>query len=56
MSRQDIFNAANYEQVILRLKKGEKEKLLEVAKQNNYSMNKFIYEAVQDKIKQLEGE
>ncbi|MEK3944968.1 MULTISPECIES: transcriptional regulator [unclassified Paenibacillus] len=47
---KDKYNAANYDQVKLWVKKGDREKIDAVAKQLDKSRNAFILEAIEEKI------
>lgn len=47
---KDKYNAANYDQVKLWVKKGDKERIEAAAKAADMSRNAFILEAVEEKI------
>ncbi|MEK3771081.1 transcriptional regulator [Paenibacillus sp. FSL R5-0887] len=47
---KDKYNAANYDQVKLWVKKGDRERIDAVAKQLDKSRNAFILEAIEEKI------
>ncbi|KHL94583.1 ribbon-helix-helix protein, CopG family [Paenibacillus sp. LMG 31459] len=47
---KDKYNAANYDQVKLWVKKGDKERIDAAAKAADMSRNAFILEAVEEKI------
>ena len=44
------FNKENYDRVILSIPKGEKEVIKEFAKAQGKSLNKFVYEAIREKM------
>lgn len=48
---KDKYNAANYDQVKIWVKKGDRERIDAVAKQFDMSRNAFIMEAIEEKIK-----
>lgn len=47
---KDKYNAANYDQVKLWVKKGDRERIDAEAKQHDKSRNAFILEAIEEKI------
>jgi uncharacterized protein (DUF1778 family) len=47
---KDKYNAANYDQVKLWVRKGDRERIDAVAKQLDKSRNAFILEAIEEKI------
>ncbi|MFU1796952.1 transcriptional regulator [Paenibacillus azoreducens] len=48
---KDKYNAANYDQIKIWGKKGDRDRIDEAAKKNNMSRNAFIMEAIEEKIK-----
>lgn len=48
---KDKYNAANYDQVKLWVKKGDRERIDAAAKAMDMSRNAFILEAIEEKIK-----
>lgn len=53
-SRQNEYNRKNYERVSVMLPAGEREKVREAAKEKNMSLNAYIIEAIQEKMKNIE--
>lgn len=53
-SRQNEYNRKNYERVSVMLPAGEREKVREAAKEKNMSLNTYIIEAIQEKMKNIE--
>jgi predicted DNA-binding protein len=51
---KDKYNAANYDQVKLWVKKGDRDRIDEIAERAGMSRNAFILEAIEEKIKQME--
>lgn len=49
--RNQKYNKENYEQILLRVRKGEKEKIKVAAKDEGKSITAYIMEAVEEKIK-----
>ena len=49
------YQAKAYDDIRLRMKKGDKAALQEIAAKHNYSMNSFILEAIYRFIDELEG-
>lgn len=47
---KDKYNAANYDQIKIWGRKGDRDRIDEVAKKNNMSRNAFILEAIEEKI------
>lgn len=52
--RQNEYNSRNYERVSLMLPAGEREKVRAAAKAENKSLNAYIIEAIQEKMKNIE--
>lgn len=50
------YNTANYDQVKIWASKGDRDRFDAAAKKSGKSRNAFILEAVEEKIKRLEGE
>lgn len=44
------YNRKNYDQYLLTLKKGEKERYQQIARSKDVSLNSFIIEAIEEKI------
>ena len=53
-NRQNDFNRKNYERVSLMLPAGEREKVRAAAAAENKSLNSYIIEAIQEKMKNIE--
>lgn len=53
---KDKYNAANYEQIPFRGKKGDRERIDAAAKAVGMSRNAFILEAIEEKIKRENAE
>ena len=49
------YNAKAYDQIPLRVPKGEKEIIDSYAKQENESLNSFIYKAINEKINRIDN-
>ena len=52
--RQNDYNRKNYDRVSVMLPAGERDKIREIAKSQNKSLNAFILEAIEEKVNKIE--